>query len=274
PVPDSLRRLTTLRSLWLDHTLRLGAIPAIQEWLGARDLVHLSLASNPFTPGPIPDLSGSRNLFLLDLGETNRTGSLPEWLAGARLLGYLLLERNRLEGGIPESWGALTSLRTLWLRSNRLTGQVPAALTALGLLEERAGLDLRWNSLRQSEPGTLAFLNAKQAGRVDFRDTQTLTPRGVAARSLGPDSVLLTWDPIRYRADEGYYAVFKATAPEGPYTLAGRTASKHDTALEVIGLTPRTVYWFIVRAVTEPHAENANRVVSPPTPPVRARTFP
>jgi hypothetical protein len=86
--------------------------------------------------------------------------------------------------------------------------------------------------------------------------------------------VHLTWNPIRYRADDGYYAVFKATSPAGPYTFAGRTASKSEADLVVTGLVPRTLYWFIVRSVTEPHADNANRVASQPTPPVTARTFP
>jgi hypothetical protein len=268
-VPAALRRAAALQSLWLDHTVRLGPLPA---WLGERSWVALSLADNPLDPGPVPVLRLDR-LFLLDLGNTHRTGNLPLWLAGGTKLTYLLLDRNQLAGEIPAAWGNLTGLSLLSLRSNRLSGTVPAALAGLANLQGAGSLDLRWNALRQSDRAIVEQLNLLQAGGADFRDTQTVTPRGLRATTRGPETVQLAWNPIRYRAD-GYYAVFKATSLGGPYTLAGRTASKDEAGLVVTGLEPRTLYWFVVRSVTEPHADNANRLVSPPTPPVSARTFP
>ena len=48
----------------------------------------------------------------------------------------------------------------------------------------------------------------------------------------------------------------------GPYTLAGSTADKTTTSLDVTGLTPGQPYYFVVRTVTSAHANNANIVES------------
>lgn len=50
--------------------------------------------------------------------------------------------------------------------------------------------------------------------------------------------------------------------PGGPYNFAGTTPDKLASTFAVSGLSPATSYYFVTDTVTNPHAENANTVVS------------
>jgi Leucine-rich repeat (LRR) protein len=273
PVPLSYLFLSRLRRLLLEDTARTGPFP---DWLGNLSLLAvLSLRDNPFDPGPVPAFFARTHVGTLDLSGTERTGLLPPDLGDSRTLRILRLDRNHLSGPLPEEWGSLTTLEVLTVSANRLTGAVPEEIALLPALRDRGGIDLRWNGLTQGDPEIVARLDRKQVDGVDWRDTQTAPPRRpTAALDGGPADVLLTWDPIRFQQGGGYFEIFHADSPLGPFVSVGRTADKRQTSFRVAGLAPRARHWFRIRTVSEPGADNPNRVVSRPTPVVAITTLP
>ena len=105
----------------------------------------------------------------------------------------------------------------------------------------------------------IAFLNSKDP---DWAATQTIAPTQVTATSLDNAVIMVSWLPVTYTADAGYYKVLISETQGGPYTLAGQTADKTTSAVNVTGLTPGTRYYFVVRTVTDAHANNLNIVES------------
>jgi Leucine-rich repeat (LRR) protein len=267
PVPPFFQDMTRLRRLLLDRTNRTGVLP---EWIGRMGLTLLSLRDNAFEPGPLPVFLASTRIAHLDLGGTGRTGALVPVVAHNPSLRILRLDHNHLLGPIPPEWGRFPSLEILGLSGNRLAGPIPGELTRLTGLLDGHGLDLRWNGLTAPDPDLAAWLDIK-AG--DWRSTQTLAPRNLAAVLTGPDRVHLSWSPVRYRA-EGGYDILHATSPGGPFTRIASTDGKLSTDVDIDGLAPRTRHWFRVRAATDPHPDNPNRVTSLPGPVVDVVTLP
>lgn len=265
PVPEFLADMTRLRRLLLDRTNRTGPLP---EWIGGMSLTLLSLQDNPFDPGPLPVFLVRTRIGHLDLSGTERTGSLVALVAGNSWLRVLRLDRNHLTGAIPPEWGRFPALEILGLAGNRFAGQIPGELLRSRIVD--GGLDLRWNGLSTADPDLSAWLDAK-AG--DWRSTQTTAPRNLAAGLTGPARVRLSWSPSRYRA-EGGYDVLHSTSPEGPFTRIASADGKLSSSVDIEGLEPRTRHWFRMRAVTEPHPDNPNRVTSLPGPAVDVVTLP
>jgi Leucine-rich repeat (LRR) protein len=294
PIPDWLQSMTQLIDLDLSATRRTGAIPA---WLGnLTNLRYLRLYSNQLTgeitdlhtlaklqyldlslnslltAGPIPDwLQSMTQLYSLGLPGTNRTGAIPAWFGNLTNLQYLRLYSNQLTGSIPVQLGNLTRLQYFSLRSNQLAGEVPSTITNLTSLVT-GDSDLRWNSLTSSDPAVVTFLNDKQTGG-DWQGTQTIAPSSLVAGSPGATSVPLAWTPIAYTGDTGGYRVLYGTTAGGPYTLFGTTANKLASSFTVTGLSPSTTYYFVVQAVTNPHANNQNTVTSELSTEVSATTL-
>lgn len=266
PVPAFFADMPRLRRLLLDRTNRTGALP---EWVGRLDLTLLSLRDNAFDPGPLPVFLASTRIGHVDLGGTERTGALVPLVAANAALRVLRLDHNHLVGGIPPEWGRFPALEILGLAGNRLAGVVPRDLLRLaGLLD--GGLDVRWNGLLAVDQDVADWLDAK-AG--DWRSTQTLAPRSLAVVLTGPDRVRLSWSPSRYQAGGGY-DVLHSTSPDGPFTRIAAIDGKLSTSVDIQGLAPRTRHWFRLRAVTEPHPDNPNRVTSLPGPAVDVVTLP
>ncbi len=267
PVPAFIQDMTRLRRLLLDRTNRTGALP---EWIGSTDLTLLSLRDNAFEPGPLPVLLASTRIGHLDLGGTGRTGALPPLVAANASLRVLRLDHNHLTGPVPPEWGSFRSLEILDLAGNGLAGPVPRELTGLDRLLDGQGLDLRWNALSAPDSELAAWLDTK-AG--DWRSSQTLAPRNLTVALTGPVRVHLSWSPSRYRAGGGY-EILHATSPDGPFTVISSSDGKLSTNVDIEGLAPRTRHWFRVRAATDPHADNPNRVISLPGPAVDVVTLP
>lgn len=265
PVPEFFQDMPRLRRLLLDRTDRTGPLP---EWPGKMGLTLLSLRDNPFEPGPLPVFLVRTKIGHLDLSGTERTGALVPLVAGNAALRVLRLDRNHLTGSIPPEWGRFPALEILGLAGNRFTGPVPRELLRSRIVD--GGLDLRWNALTVADPDLAEWLDAK-AG--DWRSTQTLAPRNLAAGLSGPARVHLSWSPSRYRADGGY-DVLHSTSPDGPFTRIASTDGKLSTSVDIQGLAPRTRHWFRVRAATDPHPDNPNRVTSLPGSAVDAVTLP
>jgi hypothetical protein len=91
---------------------------------------------------------------------------------------------------------------------------------------------------------------------------QTIAPDQVTATALDGAKVLLSWIPIPYTADAGYYKVLSSQTQGGPYGLAGQTTDKTASSVEVNGLTPGETYYFVVQTHTSAHANNPNAVES------------
>lgn len=265
PVPEFFQDMTRLRRLLLDRTNRTGPLP---EWIGKMSLTLLSLRDNAFEPGPLPVFLVKTRIGHLDLGGTERTGTLVPLVAGNAALRVLRLDQNHLAGAIPPEWGGFPSLEILGLAGNRFAGPIPRELLRSRILD--GGLDLGWNALTAADSELAEWLEAK-AG--DWRSTQTLAPRNLAVELTGPARVRLSWSPSRYRA-EGGYDVLHSTSPAGPFTRIASTDGKLSTSVDIEGLSPRTRHWFRVRAATDPHPQNPNRVTSLPGPAVDVVTLP
>lgn len=81
------------------------------------------------------------------------------------------------------------------------------------------------------------------------------SPQNLRAEAAGPTQVNTVWDAVD-GADR--YNVYRSTAPSGPYELVGLTAAP---SFIDVGLTPNTVYYYLVTAVAG-NAEGAQSNVA------------
>jgi Leucine-rich repeat (LRR) protein len=282
-IPD-LSSLTGLKYLYLSRNQLSGNIPS---WINSFTLLyHLELSDNQLT-GTIPDLSSLTDLQVLDLKSNQLSGTIPAWLntltqllnlyldnnqftgpipdlSSLNNLRYLHLENNQLSGDIPAGIGILNSLEHLYLNGNQLTGSLPGTLDGLtGLTDNTScgGLNISWNGLYTDNTGLRDFLNTKQVGG-DWESTQTIAPIGLSTSEETDNSVKISWTPIQYQSDSGGYRVYYSTIPGSGYTLAHTTTDKTVDNYTVADLSPGTTYYFVVKTITNSHANNQNTVVS------------
>jgi len=257
-VPLWLGGLTSLRGLGLNSNQLTGHIPAQLGSLIA--LETLDLGANQLT-GTIPaELGKLTNLQWLWLCCNQFTGDVPSWLGGLTNLRGLGLNDNQLTGSLPAAFGQLARLENLQLQSNAITGVVPETVTGMTALNN---LNIGHNGLVATDSSVSSFLGSKQA---DWSNTQTISPAGVTVSGVSGSSVTLSWQPIKYTGDQGYYEVGFSTTAGGPYTFlpANRTASKSATSLTIGGLAAGSTYYFVVRTVTSAGAWDKVAVVSSP----------
>lgn len=234
---------TGLTTLYL-HTNQLkGTIPALPS-----GLTNCDLGGNQFTgtiPTPLP--SGLTNL---RLGYNQLTGSIPALPSG---LTQLWLNKNQLSGTIPT---LPTRLIRLYLQNNMFTGTLPSFASLNSLTSPY--LDVSYNALTGTYPDETTVVSGKQS---NWDTTQTVAVTHVTATSLSSSSVQLNWTPITYTADGGYYQVKYATTPDGTYTNAtSTTANKSASTYTVTGLSPSTLYYFVVETVTPAHDLQQNEL--------------
>jgi Leucine-rich repeat (LRR) protein len=256
-IPPELGDLDNLTRLDMHHNSLTGSIPS--ELGGMEKLEYLYLHLNQLT-GPIPTTLGNlSNLLYLRLDSNHLSGSIPAELGGLTNLIDLYLGHNQLEGEIPSALGGLTNLQYLYLRSNKLMGPVPTTLTNLTALVVDPATDLGLNALYTPDPTLIAFLNSKDP---DWASTQTIPPSDVTATALDGANILVSWLPIPYTDDGGYYTLFSSETAGGPYTSLGPTANKSASSLQVNGLTPGQTYYFVVKTHTNVHSGNQNAIDS------------
>ena len=159
------------------------------------------------------------------------------------------LSSNQLEGAIPAELGQLTTLQALLLSSNRLSGTIPSELRNLSGLPK---LDLTYNMLRATDPTLVAFLHTKAPG---WDASQTVPPAAIKAAVESSGDVKVSWEPILYTGDGGYYQVLHSTSPGGPYmeNPALRTSDKTGNQVTVSGLPAGSRHYFVVRTYTPAH---------------------
>jgi YHS domain-containing protein len=104
----------------------------------------------------------------------------------------------------------------------------------------------------------------------DWSLTQTLPPGGLGGGPSGEQSVKLEWQPIDYIKDGGYYLVYQADTPEGPYIQVGETLTKTETTYVVDALNRGQTYYFSVQSFTPAHKDQQNDLYSELSEPVAA----
>ncbi len=265
PIPPELSNLANLTGLRLAFNRLSGSIPV--ELGNLTQLTVLGLDDNQLS-GAIPSQLGNlAKLTLLNLDKNKLTGSVPSTFGNFPEMWRLWLEDNQLGGELPSELGTLAKLTHFSVRNNALRGAVPTSYTQLTKLSK---LDLGYNMLTASGSGLLNFLNSKDP---DWSDTQTTAPTNVSAGALSNSSIKVTWKPIAYTGDGGYYEVRASTTSGGPYTLLGATSNKTATSFTASGLIPDTRYYFVVRTLTPDHGRQQNTLWSPYGEEVSAKTL-
>ena len=257
-IPHELGNLSLLSYLALYNNQLSGNMP--DELGNLINLQTLHLHANRLSGGITPQLGNLTNLRGLDLHSNSLSGGIPPQLGSLTNLQFLFLQSNHLSGPIPEELGNLTNLIRLYLNSNKLAGPIPSSLVNLvNLNPPTSSLGLHFNALYAIDPNLVAFLDAAESG---WAWTQTIAPTQVTATSLDNAVISVSWLPITYTANPGYYKVLISESEGGPYALAGQTTDKTTPAVNVTGLTPGTRYYFVVQTVTNAHASNQNVVES------------
>ncbi|MFN8487227.1 MAG: fibronectin type III domain-containing protein [Caldilineaceae bacterium] len=266
PVPTWLGDLTQLSVLWLDKNQLTGAIPT--ELGKLVNLRALDLGLNQLT-GPIPGgLGNLTQLTRLELQGNQLSGPLPSELTTLSNVDTLSLAGNQLSGPLPSTLGNMTKLQVLWLQANQFNGLIPPTLTNLVNL---TALDLSYNALGANDPTLLTFLNTHQA---TWAATQTVPPTGLQTGAVTTNTINLTWQPIAYVLDGGYYEVSYATNSAGPYTVAEVTADKTSNSLTLSGLAANTTYYLRVRTLTAAHGYQQSALWSDYSSSISATTAP
>jgi len=142
----------------------------------------------------------------------------------------------------------------LSLVGNHLIGLIPSELSDLTYL---SSLDLSYNSLRTPDDAALIeFLDTRQP---DWEATQTVSPANVESQVQPDATVLLSWDPIAYQEDGGYYEVLYFDGPGDDLKVLGRTEDKSAEGYRTVSL-PAGAYYFVVLTFTPAHVEEIGGV--------------
>ena len=250
---------------WTNHTNWLqNATPCI--WFGVLcnngHVFAVSLPQNNLK-GSLPVTLGNlAQLIVLQLPNNLLTGSIPFELGNLSQLQTLDLYGNQLSGQVPFTLGNLHALTTLRLYNNQLRGPLPSQLANLTNL---LTLDLGYNVFTAVDPKLINYLNTTQP---TWNATQTVPPTNLKTNILSSTSISLTWTPIAYTADAGYYEVLSTTQTSGIYKSAGKTVNKSASGFKFTGLTPGQSYSFLVRTFTPKHDLQQNDLLSDSTDPV------
>lgn len=247
----SLTPLVSLQFLALDNNELSGSIPAPLP----TSLRDIGLRDNHLGGG-IPDLSALTNLESIDIRDNQLSGNIPNFSSRANLQA-IYLGGNRLDGGIPDL--SALPLDYLYLDGNRLSGPVPRWLCDHFYDSPYFpwAVDLNYNMFPSDT--VLNCLTADLSGAA----TQTEPPTDVTSYALSTTSFRLTWTPILYTGDGGYYEVLCGSKPGGPYTLQGTTEStggKTASGFTVSGLPPGAHYYCVVRTFTPAHFDPKNYI--------------
>jgi hypothetical protein len=157
------------------------------------------------------------------------------------------------------------------LAGKQCSGTVPASLAGLEFLGLRGTdgnqpsdvsepLDLGYNRLDSSGvPSLLAFLSLHDP---DWDETQTVPVTQIEVGLPISGGLDLSWIPISYTQDGGYYEISLADDLAGPYTVKGLTASKAVNSFWLSDLQANTQQYLHLRSYTPPHREQVNALWS------------
>ena len=258
-IPSTVGDMTRLEYLSLNDNQLTGTLPASIANLGR--LLQLHLSANSLT-GTLPaGLWQLSHLEDLELNDNAFSGTIPAEIGDMVALGVLSLGGNRFSGALPAELGKLTNLRWLDVSANQFSGAVPAEIANLTKLPD-GGATFSYNALYTTDSTLSAFLDRKQGS--PWIETQTVPPANVTVSDLTDRSAVVSWTPILYSWDEGGYQV-TATPRTSGAALISTTGDKYQTSLLVRPLEASTTYDFVVRAVTHPHDNQHNLLLSETT---------
>lgn len=169
------------------------------------------------------------------------------------------LPRNNLSGTLPISISALSGLQRLNLASNALTGRIPPSLCALA--DRLSNADLGYNRLWNQR---VSVAQCMKRIDPDWPATQTQPVTNLRVTEFFTNALGLSWTPIPYTADGGYYEIALATAPDGPYSVHGQTSDKNASSYRITGLTPGVTYYILMRSYTPAHKNHPTALQSSP----------
>jgi len=233
-----------------------GISEGIQSRAGylAVNLDMNAIESLPDTLGECTQLTG------LFLARNLLSGPFPSPLLRLGQLSGLSLGQNLLEGPIPHEIGTLTNLSSLGLDGNQFSGEIPSEIKNLTNLGGNWGLDLSYNALFTTDESVRAFVNDHHTGH--FESAQTVAPGQPRWGFQEPDMLQLTWTPIEYDEDDGFYQVYQRQEPSGEMVYLAETPDKKATGIVIEGVSLDAGMRFFVRTVTRPHAYNPNTLYS------------
>jgi C1A family cysteine protease len=224
---------------------------------GLDALTTLKLPHNQLTGYLHGGLEGLTNLRSLDLADNHLIGEIPYTIGNNTDLLELRLDHNRFHNLHPSSMVNLTQLVRLNLSSNALLGDIPISFMNLTKLEN-GGLDIGYNALSTSDPDLQAFLNKNDP---DWAVSQTVPPTDLQASVVENTSAKLTWTPIHYTSDMGWYEIWVAEE-DGYSSPLGKTLDKTISEYLVENLNPGMNYRFMVRTFTLAHLPQQNDLFS------------
>lgn len=248
-IPSSLYTLSNLTIIRLDHNQLSGTISP--QFAQLRDLARLNLSINQFNGTIPPELSTLSSLEQLVLGGNDLTGTIPSELTNLTQLTKFYLGSTQLSGELPATIGNLTNLQELYIPYTQLSGEIPASITALTqLIADPTKTNIGHNRFWSNNASVLAFLATKQS---DWQSTQTVPPTNLQAEPLSTNTILLTFSPIAYSADGGYYEVSYQPNGNSSFIVHGVTPNKSATSYTLDNLQPATAYTIRLRTFTPAH---------------------
>jgi Leucine-rich repeat (LRR) protein len=174
-VPSAITGFPKLKSLVLDTNSFNGTYPG--SAIGnLTKLETLTLASNPFSPGPIPHQFGKlKNLKELWLSGMNLTGGIPDTLSSLTELTILALYENNLGGEIPPWVWKLQKLEWLFLYANNFIGGIGTEVTAFSMQQ----FDLSTNRLTGPIPEAIGNMKNLTMLYLYYNDFTGLIPSNI-----------------------------------------------------------------------------------------------
>ncbi|MCB0108131.1 MAG: fibronectin type III domain-containing protein [Caldilineaceae bacterium] len=247
-LPETLGAFSALNTLRLDANELWGQLPSALGQIGT--LEKLNLANNRLQ-GPIPaSFAGLTNLQNLYLRGNEITGTLPTYLQNFTKLQKLHLSRNHFTGTFPAAFCTLTTLTELTVASNQLVGEFPDCVTNLQGLQAGSTLtEFGYNALWTDSTAVRAFLDQRDN---NWEETQTLPPTDLKSTTISTTTVTISWLPIPYQENTGYYEIRTGTSASGPFTIRGQSSNKKSTSFTITGLQPATEYLVQVRTYSAP----------------------
>jgi hypothetical protein len=251
--PAELNQLTELTVLQITGCWTDPNNPAT-----AKDLTNLSklnilrLDDNTGLTGTLQDLLGNSmasfpNLLILEISYSGIGGIIPPDMPGSV---STFIHTARVGGTLPNNVQNVFDLF-----GNQLEGVLPPNWVNDMPFGQRR-IDYNKFDVVNTPPGPV---DNAQPG---WRNTQTVPPTNVQVTPGAANEATLSWTPIGYTWDGGYYEVLASPTPGGPYTSYGTTEStggKTATGLSVTGL-PGGANYFVVRTFTPAHTADSLEV--------------